>query len=118
LCSRVFKSDSLCTANCMIPSGIWGEDHRFETMQAAIDWMERFQEYYNHSHRHSAIGYVTPAQRRTGESEAILAKRRLTYAVARAKHPERWSRHTRPWTQPEKVALNPRDKQKTGQDAA
>jgi len=91
---------------------------RFETMQAAIDWMERFQEYYNHSHRHSAIGYVTPAQRRTGESEAILAKRRLTYAVARAKHPERWSRHTRPWTQPEKVALNPRDKQKTGQDAA
>lgn len=91
---------------------------RFEAMQAAKDWMTWFEEYYNHSHRHSAIGFVTPAQRRTGQAEAVLSKRRLTYADARSKHPERWSRNTRSWEAPEKVALNPRSKKSARQMTA
>jgi hypothetical protein len=62
---------------------------------------------YNHEHQHSGIGFVTPAARHAGDDVAILAARRDTYARARARHPERWSRHTRAWKRPETVTVNP-----------
>ena len=66
-----------------------------------------FVRWYNESHRHSAIGYVTPCQRHDGESAAILAQRRCVYEQAKREHPERWSRHARPWEEPATVYLNP-----------
>jgi transposase InsO family protein len=84
--------------------------HRpFASVDAAAAWVERFVHWYNHQHRHSAIGFVTPAQRHAGSDIAILFKRRAVYLRAREQHPARWSRSTRRWDAPALVALNPRD---------
>jgi putative transposase len=79
----------------------------FESVETARQWVARFVAWYNDSHQHSGIGFVPPAARHTGDDVAILAARRETYARARARHPERWSRHTREWKRPATVTLNP-----------
>lgn len=50
--------------------------------------------WYNVEHRHSAIRYITPAQRRAGQDPAILAARHALYTQARERHPARWARET------------------------
>jgi transposase InsO family protein len=79
----------------------------FASVEQARRWVGRFVAWYNDSHQHSGIGFVTPAARHAGDDVAILAARRETYARARDRHPERWSRHTRPWKRPATVTLNP-----------
>jgi signal transduction histidine kinase len=63
--------------------------------------------WYNEEHRHSAIGFVTPAQRHARLDAALLAKRVELYEAARARHPERWSGATRNWQPVTIVHLNP-----------
>jgi hypothetical protein len=67
-------------------------------------------QWYNHQHRHSGIGFVTPAQRHAGLDKAILEKRKATYQQAKAKYPERWSGEIRNFAHKNIVYLNP-DKQ-------
>ena len=43
--------------------------------------------WYNHEHRHSAIGFVTPAQRHMQVDRAILDDRAKVYAAARHANP-------------------------------
>lgn len=43
------------------------------------------------------------------QDKAILAKRETVYALARAKHPERWSGRARNWAPGGLVWLNPED---------
>lgn len=80
---------------------------KFATIELAREWMMRFDTWYNHVHLHSAIRYVTPAQRHDRLDIAILAKRTAVYEAARKAHPERWSGKTRDWSYIEKVVLNP-----------
>jgi hypothetical protein len=47
--------------------------------------------WYNHEHRHSAIRFVTPAQRHEGLDENLLDNHKAVYEAARAKHPQRWT---------------------------
>ncbi len=82
----------------------------FASLAAAQAWVDSFVHWYNEEHRHSAIGYVTPAQRHRGEAEAIMLKRRCVYEAAKKRNPERWSGSTRSWDAPAEVFLNP-DKQ-------
>jgi hypothetical protein len=63
--------------------------------------------WYNHEHRHSGIGYVTPAQRHAGQDGALLASRHELYQQARHANPRRWSGKTRDWTPVGAVTLNP-----------
>jgi len=79
----------------------------FASVEQARLWVLRFVAWYNFEHQHSGIGFVTPAERHAGDDIAILAARRDTYARARARHPERWSQHTRAWKRPATVTLNP-----------
>lgn len=79
----------------------------FASLEAAREWVERFMHWYNHEHRHSGIGFVTPAQRHNGEDIAILRKRDALYRQARERHPNRWSGETRNWQRTEIVTLNP-----------
>ena len=80
----------------------------FPTLGAAREWVSQFEGWYNDVHRHSAINFVTPSQRHTGQDEAILARRDATYKAARARRPDRWgSRQTRDWSKPGPVTLNP-----------
>jgi len=79
----------------------------FADVTAARQWVSGFVDWYNFKHRHSAIQFVTPAQRHAGLDTAILAKRQALYQAAKARHPERWSRHTRNWDPVQVVYLNP-----------
>lgn len=79
----------------------------FANLEHARDWGREFVHWYNFEHRHSAIRYVTPAQRHSLEDRAILTARHQTYLQARERHPARWSRATRDWTPIGAVTLNP-----------
>ncbi len=82
-------------------------DHGFADLQQARAWAARFVHWYNHEHKHSAIRYVSPAQRHAGHDHAILAARHELYLQARQRHPRRWSGATRNWTPLGAVTLNP-----------
>jgi putative transposase len=79
----------------------------FAELDAARQWAERFVHWYNDEHRHSGIGYVTPAQRHAGQDRALLAARHELYQQARHSSPRRWSGQTRDWTPVTAVTLNP-----------
>jgi putative transposase len=78
---------------------------KFESLEEAVEWVKRFVAWYNTEHRHSGIGYVTPAQRHQGLDTEILLKRKAVYEAAHRRHPERWSRHSRNWDRIEVVWL-------------
>ena len=79
----------------------------FETLLAARQWISMFARWYNEEHRHSAIRFVTPAQRHAGLDRALLDQRVDVYEAAKQKHPERWSGTTRNWQPIHVVHLNP-----------
>jgi len=79
----------------------------FASVEEARAWVHRFVQWYNETHRHSAIRYVTPGQRHRGVDVDILEKRKRLYEAAKAKRPERWSGATRNWQPIEEVWLNP-----------
>jgi RNA polymerase subunit RPABC4/transcription elongation factor Spt4 len=82
--------------------------HRaFESLLAARQWVGVFVQWYNEEHRHSAINFVTPAERHAGLDTALLEKRSLVYEAARERCPERWSGSTRNWQPILVVHLNP-----------
>lgn len=79
----------------------------FVDLAAANRWVTRFVDWYNTEHRHSAIRFVTPAERHSGDDIALLAARHALYEQARRRRPERWTRDTRNWTPIDTVLLNP-----------
>jgi transposase InsO family protein len=80
---------------------------RFDSVDDARAWVAAFVGWYNDEHQHSGIGFVAPSDRHAGRDLAILDARRVTYAQARRRHPERWAGATRSWTRPATVTLNP-----------
>lgn len=80
----------------------------FADIAAARAWVDRFVTWYNHEHRHSAIRFVTPAQRHAGDDRVLLAARTQVYQAARQRHPDRWrGRAVRNWQPVGAVWLNP-----------
>jgi putative transposase len=79
----------------------------FADTAAAREWVAALVEWYNHEHRHSAIRFVTPAQRHNGLDEKLLERRTAVYEAARAQHPQRWSGSIRNWQRIHSVHLNP-----------
>ncbi|UHD14723.1 IS3 family transposase [Thiocapsa bogorovii] len=79
----------------------------FDGVEAARRWMTTFTAWYNTIHLHSALKFVTPAQRHRGEDVDLLARRDALYQAARDDNPTRWSGPTRNWTPPASVLLNP-----------
>lgn len=60
--------------------------------------MQVFVHWYNHEHCHSAIRFVTPQQRHSGQDKAILQARTAVYEQAKREHPQRWrGREVRDW---------------------
>lgn len=82
-------------------------DQPFDSIVAARQWVDRFSKWYNYSHRHSALKFVTPDQRHRGLDIEILEKRSLLYRRARTRNPERWTGKTRNWERAITVSLNP-----------
>jgi putative transposase len=81
--------------------------HAFDNLSAARDWVAGFVQWYNHEHRHSAIQFVTPAQRHAGKDTALLLARAEVYKAAKARNPARWSGNVRNWAPVTTVYLNP-----------
>lgn len=79
----------------------------FAGLDSARTWAAAFVHWYNCEHRHSAIRYVTPAQRHAGQDQPILAARHVLYTDARQLNPARWSGNTRDWSYIDAVTLNP-----------
>ena len=48
----------------------------FDTLLAARTWVGALVRWYNHEHRHSAIRFVTPAQRHANLDQDILERRK------------------------------------------
>jgi len=82
----------------------------FEDLLGARQWVSTFVDWYNNEHRHSTIGFVTPAQRHEGLDAALLQKRINVYEAAKQAHPERWSGDMRNWQHVGVVHLNPDQK--------
>jgi transposase InsO family protein len=89
-----------------------------ETLDDARVWVKRFVNWYNHDHQHSAIRYVTPAERHEYRDGKVLEMRRQVYEAAKARHPERWSNKTRSWDYIGEVWLNPPADAKTSSKSA
>jgi len=83
----------------------------FGSLNDARQWVAKFTDWYNCSHRHSGLKFVTPEQRHNGEDLAILKQREIVYEQAKKLHPERWSGKTRNWKHEPKVELNPINEQ-------
>lgn len=83
----------------------------FDGLLEARQWVGAFVQWYNHEHRHSAIRFVTPAQRHAGMDAALLRERDAVYQAAKTARPERWTGTTRNWQPVTVVHLNP---EKTG----
>ena len=90
----------------------------FDDAKAARAWVEGFVAWYNTTHRHSAIRFVTPDERHAGDEATILQRRHRLYERARANNPARWARSTRDWTPIETVYLNPDDTKSKRSDAS
>lgn len=80
---------------------------RFLTIADARRWVTAFVAWYNDDHQHSGIRFVTPSERHDGRETALLAQRHRVYLAARARHPGRWTGHTRNWKPIAVVRLNP-----------
>jgi len=79
----------------------------FEDIEEARQWLMQFVQWYNYSHRHSGLKYVTPAQRHDGRDIEILTNRKRLYEDAKRRCPQRWSGNTRNWKHEPVVCLNP-----------
>jgi putative transposase len=80
---------------------------RFESLEHARIHLREFFTWYNEAHRHSGIGFMTPAMVHFGRSHAIDAHRQRVLHAAYAAHPERFKgRLPTPPAVPEIVGIN------------
>lgn len=65
---------------------------RFGSLLDARHWARDFFHWYNHEHRHSGIGLLTPATVHRGQAAAQVAARQEVLDAVYAAHPERFVR--------------------------
>jgi len=67
---------------------------RFDSLAHAREFCRSFFRWYNHEHRHSGIGLMTPASVHHGKAKKVHARRQAVLAEAYAANPERFVRGT------------------------
>ena len=81
---------------------------RFPSLAAARRFLRRFFAWYNTEHRHSGLGWMTPATVHHGEVAAVQTHRAQVLAAAYARHPERLAAGPpQPPALPERTWINP-----------
>lgn len=90
----------------------------FATLEDARVWVLGFVDWYNNRHCHSALKFVTPAQRHRGEDSRLLEQRNRVYEQAKSRNPQRWSGKTRDWSVVGPTALNPERTERLNERAA
>ncbi|MGH2904618.1 MAG: transposase, partial [Solirubrobacteraceae bacterium] len=66
--------------------------NRFDSIEHARAFCRQFFSLYNHEHRHSGIGLMTPAAVHHGQAKTLHAKRQRVLDAAYARTPERFVR--------------------------
>ena len=79
---------------------------RFGSIQDARAFCDAFFAAYNHEHRHSGIGFHTPASVHYGTAEHVQALRQTTLDQAYATHPDRFTRRPHPPKLPDQAWIN------------
>jgi putative transposase len=91
---------------------------RFGSIEDGRAFGQDFFRWYNQDHRHSGLGFLTPAVVHFGQAEAVRAHRDRVLAAAYALHPERFvNGRPQPADLPNAVWINPPVKKATAQDA-
>ncbi len=81
---------------------------RFGGLEDGLEFCRVFFRWYNHEHRHSGIGLMTPAAVHFGEANEIQKHREKVLLEAYRCHPERFvSKRPTPPKLPEAVWINP-----------
>lgn len=78
----------------------------FDTVEDARAWCEQFFDYYNHIHRHRALGLHTPASVHYGTATEIRAQRGKTLDAAYAANPSRFAGRPTPPALPTVAWIN------------
>lgn len=65
---------------------------RFGCIQDSRAFCQQFFQWYNHEHRHSGIGLLSPAMVHFGEAQAVLSRRQVVLDAAYLAHPDRFVR--------------------------
>jgi len=65
---------------------------RFGSLVDARSWARSFFDWYNHEHRHSALGLMPPATVHFGQAQAVYEQRQQVLHAAYNAHPERFVR--------------------------
>ena len=80
---------------------------RFKNIEQARAFCRTFFDWYNHQHRHSGIGLMTPAAVHYGQAKDLHAERQRVLAAAHQTTPERFVRGTpKPPTLPSAAWIN------------
>lgn len=79
---------------------------RFGSLEDARAFCGWFFDYYNHEHRHSALGLHTPASVHFGTAREVRAQRALVLEAAYAAHPERFTKPPTPPRLPTAAWIN------------
>lgn len=89
-----------------------GFPDRFGSIEDARSFCRRYFHWYNHQHRHSGIGMMTPASVHEGRAEEIHADRQIVLDRAFLAHPERFSKgRPKPPELPQPAWINPPKKE-------
>jgi len=84
-----------------------GFPERFHSMEEARTFCQTFFTWYNYDHRHSGIGYMTPAAMHTGVAQLIYQQRESVLQNAFARHPNRFKNsRPRPPALPTEAGIN------------
>lgn len=62
----------------------------FASLAAARRWLDGFVAWYNHEHRHTGLGWHTPAAVLSGQHQAVTQRRQQLLDAAYAAHPTRY----------------------------
>lgn len=80
---------------------------RFASEEEARSFCRGFFAWYNHEHRHSGIGFMTPAAMHSGRAQHLHEARQVVLTQAFAEHPERFKgRLPMPPALPTQVGIN------------
>jgi len=91
---------------------------RFGSIQDGRAFGQEFFRWYNQEHRHSGLGFLTPAVVHFGQAATVRDRRQHVLAAAYAAHPERFVKgRPQPADLPTAVWINPPTKKPTAQDA-
>ena len=91
---------------------------RFGSIEDGRAFAQVFFPWYSHEHRHSGLGFLTPAVVHLGHATTVRAHRQQVLAAAYLAHPERFVKgRPQPADLPTAVWINPPPKKSTAQDA-